>query len=185
MGMNTTTEQNSVPALVDVATAAAILGIGVDSVRRRIQRGRLPAIKGKDGQWHICPSDLNSQNGTEHDTTEQADSVPPDVQPIEPPLPSNPSVVWERLVAAKDEEIARLIAQLRPRDDEVRRVHDTLAEERWLIAGLTTRIPELNAAPATEQAEHDMTEQNGTGPRPPAIPAQPEQPGRHWWQVWR
>jgi hypothetical protein len=41
---------NQAVAFVDVATAAARLGISEDGVRRRVQPGRLLAIKGTDGQ---------------------------------------------------------------------------------------------------------------------------------------
>ncbi|HEV2121181.1 MAG TPA: hypothetical protein VGW38_00205, partial [Chloroflexota bacterium] len=191
------------PETLDVDAAATRLGITADAVRKRIRRRHLRAFKGPDGQWHILASDLDQPRDMARDT--RPDGTGPITGQDSASLATEPAEIvavlrdeiqhLRHLVEARDQEIERLrstpdplIAQLRGEvvylRDELSRAYEALAEERRIIAGLVSRIPQLTSPETTRQ---DRTGQDVAGDvaSPPATSPQPEQPRRRWWQVWR
>ena len=120
------TEQDS----VDLATAAARLGLTVETVRKRLQRGKLKGFKGADGSWRVTLDRVDKRQdspgqtaGQEQDKPGQADGP---------------------LVAALRDEVLFLRSQLQARDDalqrrdeEIRRVHVLLQQEQQQVKALT------------------------------------------------
>ena len=47
----------NVQDMVDISTAAALMGITLNAVRKRIQRGTLQATK-QDGEWYVTIQDV-------------------------------------------------------------------------------------------------------------------------------
>lgn len=94
---------------LDIADAAARLGLSTETVRKRLQRGKLKGFKGADGAWRVVLP--------EPDQAGQSPDSKPDAIPDSSPDNSGP------LVAALKDEIAFLRSQLQARDEEIRRAH--------------------------------------------------------------
>ena len=158
-------------AFVDVATAAARLGISEDGVRRRIQRGRLPAIKGTDGQWSIPAAALAEPHATaRQDRTER----PPEHDTTSQNMP---------LALAPDQAATQLLITALQDEEERRRLDEALAEERRLLAGLIQRVPQLVAPDSATDTTEPSPEQDTTvlptvaEAAAPAPSAQVQRPG--------
>lgn len=110
----TRTIQDNIPdtmeaAGLDIANAAARLGLSTETVRKRLQRGRLKGFKGTDGAWRvILPA--QDQPGQSQDSKQDA-------------IPDGSQDKSGQLVAALKDEIAFLRSQLQARDEEIRRAH--------------------------------------------------------------
>ena len=191
-------------AFVDVATAAARLGISEDGVRRRIQRGRLPAIKGTDGQWSIPAAALAEPHATarqdrterpaEQDTTHDT-TVPDTGSPPAGAAPAPDQAATQLLITALQDEVGYLRRQVEARDAELareraareeerRRLDEALAEERRLLAGLIQRVPQL-LAPDSATDTTELSPEQDTTVAPTTVESPAPAPPRRWWQVWR
>jgi hypothetical protein len=172
------TQQDGVP----LVEAAERLGLTPETVRKRLQRGSLAGYK-RDGLWYVVLPDTRPAlpghaAGHEPDTGRTAAD----------PVQDNATVATlERLLAAKDDELAHLRTLLARRDDDLRQAReqqaeerrrhdDALSEERRIIAGLLARLPQL-ASPDT--AHHDPPEQDTTDQVQPPPPRR-----RPWWLRW-
>jgi hypothetical protein len=185
--------------LLDVTAAAVRLGITPDAVRKHIRRRQLAAIKDADGQWRVRVGDLDSVPDQSRDRaklpSDQARDRSRDSGPVQDgtsPAPQDgAAAVWERLVSAKDDELARLAQQYQA---EVARLVEQLAvkdeqlrQANVIIAQLSRRPPELQAPagttvpPAANGATHDVT----TAEAATATPAPSAQVRRPWWAFWR
>ena len=142
-------------------------------MRRRIQRGRLPAIKGTDGQWSIPAAALAEPHATaRQDRTER----PPEHDTTSQNMP---------LALAPDQAATQLLITALQDEEERRRLDEALAEERRLLAGLIQRVPQLvapdSATDTTEPSpEHDTT----VAPAAVEASATPAPVRRPWWQFW-
>ena len=166
-------------------------------MRRRIQRGRLPAIKGTDGQWSIPAAALAEPHATarqdrterppEHDTTSQ-----------DMPLALAPDqAATQLLITALQDEVgylrrqieareAELVRERAAREEERRRLDEALAEERRLLAGLIQRVPQLVAPDSATDTTEPSPEQDTTVPSPTGEASAPAaQVRRLWWAFWR
>jgi hypothetical protein len=94
---------------LDIADAAARLGLSTETVRKRLQRGKLKGFKGDDGAWRVVLP--------EPDQAGQSQDSKPDAIQDSSPDNSGP------LVAALKDEIVFLRSQLQARDEEIRRAH--------------------------------------------------------------
>ena len=90
---------------LDIADAAARLGLSTETVRKRLQRGKLKGFKGADGAWRVVLPEPD-QAGQSQDS--KPDAIPDNHGP---------------LVAALKDEITFLRSQLQARDEEIRRAH--------------------------------------------------------------
>ncbi|PLS84871.1 MAG: hypothetical protein CYG60_15630 [Actinobacteria bacterium] len=99
-----------------VHEAAVLLGLSVDAVRKRAERGTLKREKGEDGTVFVLLDSTpngHSSNGDESST-------------------------GQRLVAVLEEQVEHLKRQLEIANEANR-------ENRRIIAGLIERVPELEA----------------------------------------
>ena len=144
-----------------VAEAAELMGISAEAVRGRIRRGTLP-VEREGGAVYVLlePAAYDRLTGDQSRTT---DDRPAD---------------RTELVDALREQISDLRGQLAEANAANR-------ENRRIIAGLAQRIPELEAAGASERSEAPETveeapESAEPRPGPPGAQAGPRRP---WW--WR
>ena len=100
---------------VDLTTAAGILGLTAETVRKRLNRGTLPGFKAADGTWRVVldtvdsrPDDSGQPAGQRQDKAGQDMSA---------------------LVAALRDENQFLRSQLQARDDDIRRLHVLLQQQ--------------------------------------------------------
>lgn len=115
---------------VDLATAAARLGLTVETVRKRLQRGKVKGFKGADGTWRVVLDRVDSKQdspgqkaGQEQDKPGQGDGP---------------------LVEALRDEVRFLRSQLQARDEEIRRVHVLLQQEQQIKVLTDKKEPPLS-----------------------------------------
>ncbi len=110
-----------------VPAAAGVLGVTVDAVRKRIQRGTLISEKDPDGRVYVL-LDTNLDTDT--------------------PRSERDAIKDERVLDLREqvEYLREQLDQEREARTEERRRHDTI------IAQLTQRIPELSAPASTDEA---------------------------------
>ncbi len=151
--------QTPVPTTVPIAEAAARLGITVDAVRKRIQRGKLTGHK-TDSGWTVV-------------------WIEPDIRPdnVQTPVPE-PSALVDEL----RDQVAYLrdqLAQEREARAEADRRHAAEIERRdVLMREALSRVPGLPAgqdAPVPPQG----------GRHAAAPPDTAADASRSWWQAWR
>jgi hypothetical protein len=110
---------------VDLSTAAKRLGLTVETVRKRLQRGKIKGFKGADGAWRVVLDKVDSRQ----DSAGQAAGQKQD----KPGQNDNP------LIAALRDEVHFLRSQLQARDEEIRRVHVLLQQEQQQVKALSDR----------------------------------------------
>jgi hypothetical protein len=139
---------------VDLRTAAALLGISSDAVRKRAKRGTMPHETGADGKLYVWV-DTGEPTG-------ETGAYPP-----------GDSGALARELA---DELRDRVQSLENQLDKER---EASSELRRIIAAMTSRIPELQAPPAPRDAP-----ENAAPPRPgtdaPAGDTEPEK--RSWWR---
>ena len=166
-----------------VADAALRLGLSEHAVRKRIQRGALPAVKDATGRWRVVLDGLDTPEAaskTARTAVQDTSQTPTGGEAVERP-PDDRRSLYETFLAAKDEEIAFLRAELTARTEELRR-------KDHIIAGFIERLPELPAgedAPSTQPAAPGATERTepASGPRRWAPPSE-YQASAPWWRRW-
>ena len=183
--------------LLDVTAAAVRLGITPDAVRKRIRRRQLAAIKDADGQWRVRVGDLDSVPDQSRDRaklpSDQARDRSRDSGPVQDgtsPAPQDgAAAVWERLVSAKDDElarlaqqyqadVARLVEQLAVKDEQLRQANVIIARLSERTLELPARVASVDTTPpAANGATHDVT----TAEAATATPAPSAQVRRPWW----
>jgi excisionase family DNA binding protein len=141
---------------VTVDEAARTLGLSVDAIRKRVQRGQIAYEKDPAGRVRIILDEGATLQDKSQDTTGLLQEI--------------------ALLASKDETIRLLQEQLEQANERDR-------ENRRIIAALTQRIPAIEApAEPPETPESGAEEQQGRGPIPEA--ARPQEAGEHvsWWR---
>jgi hypothetical protein len=137
----TVPDQRDRPGLT-VADAAAHLGLSKTAVRRRIQRGTLPAEKGTDGEWLVFPP--AGQTGTDRSSQRNSTQVS-----SEDRLRDEPGQ------ADRDELVAQLRRENERLWDELRRVGEERDAERrrhdLLVAQLAENVKALSATTSRVQ----------------------------------
>jgi hypothetical protein len=108
---------------VDLTTAAGRLGLTAETIRKRLQRGKIKGFKTPDGAWRVVldkqdrrQDSLGQAAGQEQDKPGQSDAP---------------------LITALREDIQFLRSQLQARDEEIRRVHVLLQQEQQQVKALT------------------------------------------------
>ncbi len=110
---------------VSVYEAANVLGVTVDAIRKRIQRGTIPHERNDDGRvWVLMDT---------------SDIKPDNVQDI--------YRTSDELVDELREQISHLREILREEQDARRRADAIIAQLTQANAGLATLVPELQAPP--------------------------------------
>ncbi len=141
---------------VDLQTAAELLGISSDAVRKRAKRGTIPYETGVDGKLYVWVDEGVPSPGRSPGET--------DDYPREETGP-----------AYRDE----LVEELR---DRVRALEEANRENRRIIAGLIQRVPELEAPRDERDARETVSEDDGGTETPAGDTGQPRRSS--WWRRW-
>ena len=105
-----TTLDNSPDNSLDIVEAATRLGLSTETVRKRLQRGKLKGFKTPEGVWRVvlpAPDSPDKQPGQSPDSSLDGSAA---------------------LVTALRDEVAFLRGQLQARDEEIRRAHVLLQQ---------------------------------------------------------
>jgi len=149
---------------VTVDEAARQLGLSVDAVRKRVQRGQLPYEKDPAGRVRIILDESETLQDTSPDNAGQDASA---------------SELLEEL-RDRLSYLERMLEEEREARTEERRRHDTL------MAQLMQRIPELEApsemrgSPEPAQAAPERAEPRSDRPGPQE--SEERLPDRSWWR---
>jgi hypothetical protein len=139
---------------VDLQTAAELLGISSDAVRKRAKRGTIPYETGVDGKLYVW--------------VDEASPGETDDYPDEP----------------TDRDQGDLVAELRGQVDYLQGIIETrdreLSEMRRLLAGALERIPEIEAPQEPRGARETPTEGEPGTETPAGDTGEPR--GRSWWR---
>ena len=155
---------------VPVAEAAARLGLSEHAVRKRIQRGMLPAVKDGAGRWLVVLDPLDTSSSTPETPSKTTGTPVEDTSHV--PQDGGAESVYRELVDTLRAEVDFLRGELSARTEELRR-------KDHIIAGLTSRIPEL---PAGQDAAQASPAPPGATERPkPATDTPPPWWRRVWW----
>lgn len=122
-----------------VSEAAAALGVTVDAIRKRIQRGTIPHERHEDGRVYVlldAASNLQDNDRDGYRTTR------------------------DELVESLHEQVKYLKDVVATRDEEIRR-------RDHIIAGLVERMPELPPASPREPRDGRVTASDGQGGEEP------------------
>ena len=144
-----------------VYEAADLLGVTVDAIRKRIQRGTIPHQRDEDGRvWVLLDTASNLQDAT----TSRVPDVAEYAYPVE---------VRDELVVSLKDQVEYLRQVIGARDLELQRKDS-------IIAALTQRIPELEppkeASPEPQGSHADATEEFSDHEAPP------KEEQRSWWR---
>lgn len=148
---------------VTVYEAADRLGLSVDAIRKRVQRGAIPYEKDAAGRVHILLDESSTLQDEVHDSYEP-----------------KPNEMLEEL----REQNAYLREVIATRDEEIRR-------RDYLLAAAMERIPELDSSlteedqrsPSEGAAYSDATDGEGAGAAPTDAERETagQEPRRSWW----
>lgn len=144
--MSRTTQDNS----LDILAAAARLGLSPETVRKRLQRGKLQGFKTPDGLWRVVLPSLDNvqdspgqQPGQRPDNAGQGPNRTEQASDKTEHEPNNAEQPASDLVTALRDEVAFLRSQLQSRDDEIRRAHVLLQQaQQQTMAALSLPRPE-------------------------------------------
>jgi hypothetical protein len=142
---------------VSVYDAAEALGVTVDAIRKRIQRGTIAHERDEEGRVWVILDATSKVHDTDQDTYRTVGS------------------------AELIEEMKERIQDLREQLTAERRANE---ENRRIIAALTQRIPEIEspASPESRESPSEATEQPGIEPQPAVGGAQETAEPRSWWR---
>ena len=141
---------------VSVDEAARALGLSVDAVRKRVQRGTIEHEKDAAGRVRILldsPDNASTLRDERPDTTGQASA----------------------LVAAKDETIEELRDRVRRLERELDTRNEEIRRRDHLLASALERMPALEAS---REARESPT------PQPERGAAEEPTERRPWWRGW-
>jgi len=116
------TPPDSSPDELDIADAAARLGLSTETVRKRLQRGKIKGFKAADGSWRVVLPPLDNPGQKPGQKSN--------------PSPDNRPGGSGALVAALRDEVAFLRSQLQVRDEEIRRAHILLQQTQQQATAL-------------------------------------------------
>jgi hypothetical protein len=120
---------------LDIAEAAARLGVSSETVRKRLQRGKLKGFKADDGSWRVVLPGVDNGPDSPGQQSRTRQDIPPDSSAaLVTALREEVGFLREQLRARDD--------QLRARDDEIRRAHILLQAEQQQVKALTDQTPQ-------------------------------------------
>src|SRR5215213_6129804 len=132
---------------VSVDEAARALGLTVDAVRKRVQRGTITHEKDRAGRVRIIldsPDNASTLQDESPDTTGQTDA----------------------LIAAKDETIEALRGRVRRLEREVDTRNEEIRRRDHLLAAALERIPPQLEAPQEASEDAETVEEGPEGAEP-------------------
>jgi hypothetical protein len=146
---------------VDLQTAAQLLGISSDAVRKRAKRGKIDYENGVDGKLYVWvdtgeTEDYPSSEGT---------------------FPTERGMHYVQ----HKELVEELRARVRFLERQVEEERDANRENRRLLAAALERIPELEA-PRGEPESSEGAGEEPTGTTPPPEPETTTSRERSWWR---
>jgi hypothetical protein len=146
---------------VTVDEAARHLGLTVDAVRKRVQRGQIGYDKDEAGRVRIILDEGETLQDESPDTTGRVAGAHDDL-------------VEE--LRDRVHYLERMLEDEREARTEERRRHDTL------MAQLMQRIPQLEASPEASETSEPGEEQQGRGQPHSDAPGAQEGVQRLWWR---
>ena len=147
--------------VVDVATAAAALGISAGAIRKRLERGHLAGHK-HGGQWRVLLSSLDRASATRRDATGHGATGHDATEATGSTAVS--SAARSQLEAIRDEWLTPLVTRI----EELSRDLGRVEQERDQLRAELERVPVSRDAATEHPAEQAPTEH-----RP-----------RSWWRLW-
>ncbi len=159
---------------IPISDAARVMGVSVDSLRKRVQRRNVKAYKGKDGQWRVVLPVLASP-GT------------PDMAADTRETP--PEAAHAAMVGTPDDRFARVIEQaIAPYAERLEAVATELGRERVLREQAERRAVDLQAkidalaSPAVPQDAGEQSVRPGDQ-TPQRVTERPQRASWRWpWQ---
>jgi len=149
---------------VSVDEAARALGLSVDAVRKRVQRGTIEHEKDAAGRVRILldsPDNASTLRDERPDTTGQASA----------------------LVAAKDETIEELRDRVRRLERELDTRNEEIRRRDHLLAAALERMPALEAPVEPRESPTPPPEASeGTTPQPERVASEEPAQCRPWWR---
>jgi hypothetical protein len=161
-GDESTTQQR-----LTVPEAAKTLALTSEAVRSRVRRGTLASERSEDGTLYVLVAATRSDAPTD--------------------LPHDQTLIVERLdseVRFLREELIRREETFKYREETFRQLEEAWREESrrndHIIAALTQRIPELEAAPEPRESVVSDSEDTGKGDVPQQ--SAEDEIKRSWWR---
>ena len=148
---------------VSVDEAARALGLSVDAVRKRVQRGTIEHEKDAAGRVRILldsPDNASTLRDERPDTTGQASA----------------------LVAAKDETIEELRDRVRRMERELDTRNEEIRRRDHLLAAALERMPALEAPQEPRESPTPSPEASEGTPQPGREEAEEPAQRRPWWR---
>ena len=169
------------PAACSLQDAAALLGVSLNTLRRRIAAGEVRAERIKRPQGHVwrvyLPGQLNGAQHADGDGQHANGTVQDAGSTLQPPA----GTVQQHPPASD----RGLVALLERAQDDIRRLNDERAELYgrlgYLQAQLAAKDERIKALEAPKEP---------IAAPPPAgaifrpLPSEPEPPRRPWWRFW-
>lgn len=153
-GAEDASQHRTGPASSNKATvyeAAEVLGVTVDAIRKRIQRGTIPHERHEDGRVYVL---LEASSGRSRDTVQddggrKAGTVQDKDR--------------DELVEYLTDQLAYLRQIIETRDQELAARTEEMRRKDLIVAALTGRIPELSQPPALSRKAENGPETETTG----------------------
>jgi len=144
---------------VDLQTAAQLLGISSDAVRKRAKRGNIDYETGADGKLYVW---VDTGQTTDHPSREGTFGIEGGLHHVH------------------NELVEELRERVRFLERQVEEEREANRENRRLLAAALERIPEIEA-PRGEPESRESASEEATGTPPPPEPEEPTSP-RPWWR---
>jgi excisionase family DNA binding protein len=166
------TECDSATMILSVADAAQLLGVSPGAIRKRIERGQLPARK-VAGQWRVI------LDTTGHDATGTTSATRPDVttrhdeDDKRDSIQAPPASAREQLEAIRDEWLAPLVAQISEQAEMIGQLRERAGRLQAERDELRTRLEVLSASQVVPESQDERS----TKATSIAFLSRPEGPG--------
>ena len=143
-----------------VHEAANALGVSVDAIRKRIQRGTIPHERHEDGRVYVL---LDKANTMQDASSTSSNTVQDDTR-------------QERPVRYGTEELVESL------QDQISFLRRELERKDAIMLRMTERIPELevSSSPPDSRDAHETTSEHSTGGDGTSVSQEPEK--RSWWR---
>jgi hypothetical protein len=129
---------HTLPNRVSVNEAAQELGVTVDAIRKRVQRGTIPHQRDESGRVWVLIEAARAMQETPASTVQDASGDVPDTD-----RDIYQTEVGNDLVESLEDQIGYLRRVIETRDKELEARTEELRRKDHIIAALTERIPEL------------------------------------------
>ncbi len=129
---------------VNVDEAARVLGLSVDAIRKRVQRGTIPYEKDSAGRVTII--------------LDAVETLQDEGETVQDKVQDTPGPEVDRLLEAKDETIEELRARVRRLEKDLDSRSEELRRRDHLLAAALERIPAIEP-PQTPEAPESPSEE--------------------------